>query len=36
VSREPRRAGIDPYDKVIDRVRGDNMRELKPLGSTSR
>jgi hypothetical protein len=28
VSQEPRRAGIDPYDKLIDRQRGDNVREL--------
>ena len=25
VSLEPKRAGIDPYDKIIDRERGDNM-----------
>jgi hypothetical protein len=25
VSREPKRAGIDPYDKIIDRERGDNI-----------
>jgi aminopeptidase N len=29
VAREPKRAGIDPYDKIIDRERGDNMRELR-------
>jgi ABC-type transport system involved in multi-copper enzyme maturation permease subunit len=28
VDREPKRAGIDPYDKIIDRERGDNMRSL--------
>jgi ABC-type transport system involved in multi-copper enzyme maturation permease subunit len=32
VSREPKRAAIDPYDKVIDRERGDNVREVKPRG----
>ena len=31
VAKEPKRAGIDPYDKTIDRERGDNMREVKPL-----
>jgi ABC-type transport system involved in multi-copper enzyme maturation permease subunit len=29
VDQEPKRAGVDPYDKVIDRERGDNMRALK-------
>ncbi|HKN66902.1 MAG TPA: M1 family aminopeptidase, partial [Gemmatimonadaceae bacterium] len=29
VSKLPKRAGIDPYDKLIDRQRGDNVRELK-------
>jgi ABC-type transport system involved in multi-copper enzyme maturation permease subunit len=29
VASEPGRAGIDPYDKVIDRTRGDNMRDLE-------
>ncbi|MFL5557163.1 MAG: hypothetical protein ACJ794_00890 [Gemmatimonadaceae bacterium] len=29
VSQEPKRAGIDPYDKIIDRQRGDNMRDLR-------
>lgn len=29
VAREPKRAGIDPYDKIIDRERGDNMRGLR-------
>jgi len=29
VSREPKRAGIDPYDKIIDRQRGDNVRDLE-------
>jgi hypothetical protein len=28
VPKEPKRAGIDPYDKVIDRDRGDNFRQL--------
>ena len=32
VSRPPTRAGIDPYDKVLDRERGDNMRELSAIG----
>jgi hypothetical protein len=31
VPKQPKRAGIDPYDKTIDRERGDNMREVKPL-----
>jgi hypothetical protein len=31
VAKEPKRAGIDPYDKTVDRERGDNMREVKPL-----
>jgi ABC-type transport system involved in multi-copper enzyme maturation permease subunit len=30
VSREPKRAGIDPYDKLIDRERGDNVRTIAP------
>jgi aminopeptidase N len=30
VSREPKRAGIDPYDKTIDRERVDNIRDLIP------
>jgi hypothetical protein len=24
-ANQPKRAGIDPYDKIIDRERGDNM-----------
>jgi ABC-type transport system involved in multi-copper enzyme maturation permease subunit len=28
VDKEPTRAAIDPYDKTIDRERGDNVREL--------
>jgi cation transport regulator ChaB len=28
VSREPARAGIDPYDMLIDRERGDNVRDV--------
>ncbi len=30
VSQAPVRAGIDPYDKVLDRERGDNVRDLRP------
>jgi aminopeptidase N len=36
VSQAPTRAGIDPYDKVLDRERGDNVRELKPVGDRQR
>jgi aminopeptidase N len=30
VPQAPKRAGIDPYDMIIDRQRGDNVRELRP------
>jgi hypothetical protein len=32
VPREPARAGIDPYRKLIDRERGDNMVEVETAG----
>jgi aminopeptidase N len=31
VAQEPKRAGIDPYDKVIDRQRADNMPDVRPV-----
>ena len=31
VSQPPKRAGIDPYDKIIDRERGDNVRDLRGI-----
>lgn len=33
VPREPGRAGIDPYRKLIDRERNDNVLELKAEGA---
>ncbi|MEO7521148.1 MAG: M1 family aminopeptidase, partial [Gemmatimonas sp.] len=33
VDREPKRAGVDPYDKTIDRERGDNVRALTVVSS---
>jgi hypothetical protein len=29
VSQLPKRAGIDPYDKLIDRQCGDNVRDVR-------
>ena len=36
VAQPPKRAGIDPYDKLIDRQRGDNVRELRSNHSAAR
>jgi hypothetical protein len=33
VLREPARAGIDPYRKLIDRQRDDNVVDVKPTGA---
>jgi hypothetical protein len=35
VSREPARAGIDPYRKLIDRRRDDNVVEVEEVGADS-
>jgi len=32
VDEQPRRAGIDPYNKLIDRMPGDNVREVSSGG----
>jgi hypothetical protein len=34
VSEEPARAGIDPYDMLIDRERGDNVRDVSAVNAS--